>query len=142
MHARDWIVLIIASAALPWLTIQLITITAQFAPVFLWYLDESYSRSTIDLATQTQRQFENLVFAIPTGAVLAWVIRGTPVATALLVVTGYSISWLVWGFFAGASTRDSLEALFVYYHLPIPLFLGFSVLVFGTLYKRKKRGDA
>ena len=142
MHTRDWTVLVISSTVLPWLAIQLISFAAIYAPIFIWYLDESYSRSSINLAIQFQRQFENLVFAVPTGALLALVIRGTPITTALLVIAGYSIAWIAWGFLEGFAVRDSMDLLLVYYHLPIPLLLGFAVFSFGKLYEKKRQEDA
>ena len=131
--------LVVVSAALPWIAIQLISLAGQYAPVFMSHLDESSSGTAIALSVQAQRLFEHLVFAIPTGAFLARVIRGAPITTALLVIAGYSVAWLAWGFLEGAPLSESVESLLVYYHLPIPLLLGLSIFGFGTLYKRRKR---
>ncbi len=142
MQVRDWAVLIAISAILPWLAIQLVSLAAEYLPLFVWYLDETNSRSFIALSTQIQSQFEHLIFAIPVGALLAWQIRGTPVTTALLVMAGYSLAWLAWSLFAGISLSESVDSLLIYYHIPVILWLGGCVFAFGTLYQRKKRGNA
>ena len=140
MQMKDWAILILACAVLPWLFVGVMYYESllTFETKFFGLMGEPpYSELRRSLVISAFDVFGTLVVVVPLGAVLARFVTHKPLALALLFMAGYTVSYFLWGI---VEQTEFSELVGVYVSLivwPHVVLLGLSMFGFRTLYLRR-----
>lgn len=137
MQARDWCFLAIAVAVLPYLANSMMVYSFVYlhGPLSWGLLDPPITEFQRSLVLFLQNVYDALVYAIPVGALLAWLVVGRPLQLALLVVVGYTVSFFLWGLVDQPENFSLWEIYLFSNHWPAVLLLGLSVYFFRRLFQ-------
>lgn len=129
MQRKDWAIVGIFSAVLPWAAVQIIVLVSAYGPLFWGLLGPSTSGVAQQAILYSHWLFEALVISIPAALALAWLTNAKPMLLAAAITIGYSIAFVAWALIDSSSVSGLINIYVMPSHLMLIVVLGLCVYI-------------